>query len=681
MAEDLDVVVREFESFFEAKYLEKINVLLAVYPRKKSLNVDYSDLDSWSVELADELLRKPDKIVWCAEKALSGLVAGKTVEEFDAHVRFFNLPDQTLLIQDAGAAEIERLICLHGIITKRAEVRPRVEIAFYKCLHCDAEYKVPMTKKAKPLEVCEACKRRVKLVEEQSYFVNIQRVEIQELLERVRGGAPAGRMELLLEDDLVNSVVPGDNVEITGVMRIRPPIKVGEKTGVYLKYVDVMHIRNIQREFEEIEISKEEEDKIVAIARDPQVFEKIIQSIAPSIYGYEEIKMAVALQLFGGNPDKRLPEGGKIRSDIHLLIVGDPGSAKSRMLQYVTEIAPKSIYVSGKSVSAAGLSAAAEKDDLGDGGWVLKAGALVLASGGIAGVDELDKIDPEDRAALHEIMETQTVSIAKAGIVARLKAETSIIAAANPKFGRFDPNKLPADQFDIPPTLLSRFDLIFPLRDILDEEKDRQLATFLLASHTAAGKKEGDKLVEERRPISIDLLRKYIAYARRKCKPILLAEANDKIKDYYVDLRKLGQRYGSVPITPRQIEGLIRLSEASAKSRLSDRVEAIDAERAIKLSDFVLKQIAMDKTTGQLDIDIIATGQPKSRVDKFNQILSIIEGLQREYDEVDIRQIMDEAKQAGIDATMVERFIDDRVTKGDFYKPKHGFIKIVKRVE
>lgn len=687
MAEEIDILTARFDEFLEEHCYDEIEVLVNSYPSRKSLNVDFQVLERFDPTLADQLLRQPDLVKEAAEKALEAkgvLVFQDTAlsdQKFEPHVRFFNLSDKSILIQDVGAKQVEKLVCLQGVVSKRAEVRPRVRIAFYKCKHCDATYKVPFTKKTLPLENCEQCKRKLLLNEEESYFVDIQRAEMQELLERLHGGAPASHIELLLEDDLVNKVIPGDTVEITGVLRIRlPPIKSKERSGVYLKYLDVMHIQSMQRDFEEVEVSKEEEQQIIDTSKDAAVFDKIVQSLAPAIYGNVEVKRAIALQLFGGTPNKILPEGGRIRSDIHILLIGDPGAAKTRFLQYVSDIAPKSIYVSGKSVSGVGLTASAEKDDLGDGGWVLKAGALVLASGGLASVDEFDKIDDNERAALHEVMESGTVSVAKAGIVARFKAQTSIIAAANPKFGRFDLNQPLANQFEVPPTLLSRFDLIFPIKDVMDEERDKALAEHILASHTAAGKKEGTQLMDDRRPLPEGFIRKYIAYARKNISPVLTKAATDRIKEYYVELRRMGQQAGAVPITPRQIEGLIRMSEASAKTRLSLKVDLSDAELAISLNEFVMRQIGMDKTTGRFDIDLIATGHSKSEADKFRQVLNIVEELQKQTDLVEVAKVVEEAKNQGIDERTVERIIEERLTKGDFYKPKPGYIKSVKRV-
>jgi len=314
---------------------------------------------------------------------------------------------------------------------------------------------------------------------------------------------------------------------------------------------------------------------------------------------------------------------------------------------------------------------------MGDGGWTLKAGALVIASGGIASVDEFDKIDENERAAMHEVMESQTVSVAKAGIVANFKAKTSILAAANPKFGRFDPGKLPGTQFNIPPTILSRFDLIFPILDVMDREKDSALAEHLLSMHKYSAEKQKDEDREAKKnEVDPKLLRKYVSFARRSIKPVLSDEAKNKIKEYYVELRERGKAEASVPITPRQIEGLVRLSEASAKVRLSEKVELSDAERAIRLINYVLDKVSRDRETGKLDIDIIATGRPKSQVDKINTVLNIAQKLQAQLGAVEIVRLISQATEQGMDEITARRIVDDLIYKGELYKIRPGVVKI-----
>ncbi len=387
--------------------------------------------------------------------------------------------------------------------------------------------------------------------------------------------------------------------------------------------------------------------------------------------------------MFGGTPDKKLVDGAPIRSDIHMLLIGDPGSAKTRLLQSVTSLVPKGIYVSGKSTTSAGLTAAAEKDEFAEGGWVLKAGALVLGSGGEVSIDEFDKVSDEDKSSLLEAMESQTISVAKAGIVARFNTKTSILAAANPKYGRFDPNSYPADQFDIPPTLLSRFDLIFPIKDTLDEEKDRQIASHILLQHTAAGAQLADMETYEQvetPPLNQDLLRKYVAYAKKNIRPRLNDEASKKISDYYVELRKIGIKQGATPITPRQIEGLVRLAEASSKSRLSSIIEERDAQLGISLFEYMLNTLAVDRG-GRKDIDALLTGMPREKVNKINVIIGIIKKLQDESSDgaAKIVDLLTEAEKQGIDRATATRYMSELERSGDIFSPRGGIIKIVRR--
>jgi len=679
-SKDISAFIEKFDEFFTDYYEKELAIFKTSYPSEKSFFFSYKKLESYDHELADELEKHPDEVLEAAKEALIRLV-GTGIKDFAPHVRVIELPETNLLIQDVGAAQIQKLIHLQGVVTKRAEVRPKVQIGIYRCKRCESVYKVPIEKNTETPEVCEQCKKRaLELDEEATYFVNLQRTEVQELLEKVRGGTPAGHIEVLLEDDLVNTIVPGDTVDLVGILRIRPMPKV--KAPIFAKFIDTVSVTNIQREFEEVELTKEDIKDIHEFSKRKDVIEQLVKAIAPSIYGHKEVKEALALQLFGGTIGKELPEGGKIRSDIHVLLIGDPGSAKTRLLQYVVELAPKSIYVSGKSVTGAGLTAAAEKDDLGDGGWTLKAGALVLASGGMASIDEFDKIDKDEQAALHEVMESQTVSIAKAGIVAKFRAQTAILAAANPKFGRFDPNQLPVEQFEIPPTILSRFDLIFPIKDVLDEERDKNLVQYILTSHRDAAMKKKPE-AEEYNVMPTEFLRKYIAYARKTVKPVLTPEASKKIEEFYLELRRMGQHQKSFAITPRQIEGMIRLSEASAKARLSPYVEISDAERSVRLTRFVLEQIAFDRTTGKFDIDIISsgTGQPRSKAEQYYDLIGIIKDLAKLSETVTVGEVMIQAKKLNIDEVTARRIIDEMFRKGELFEPKPGQIRLVPRSE
>jgi replicative DNA helicase Mcm len=366
----------------------------------------------------------------------------------------------------------------------------------------------------------------------------------------------------------------------------------------------------------------------------------------------EEEKEAIALQLFGG-VEKRHPDGVRVRGDIHVLLVGDPGTAKSQLLRYIADVAPRGIYTSGKGATAAGLTAAAVKDDFGGGRWALEAGMLVLADGGIAIVDELDKMSPDDRSAMHEALEQQTVSVAKAGITATLNARCPVLAAANPKWGRFTPDRPIAEQIDLPPTLLSRFDVIYSIQDRPDQDRDRSLANRILRSHREGEAREaaavdGRTFTTAGPPFGPDLLRKYIAYARRTVRPVLSAEALSTLEDFYVRVRRQGEEPNApVPITARQLEALVRLSEAAARARLSSVVEVVDADRATRIVEGFLKRVS--SAEGRIDIDMLATGVAHGQRERQEAIQDIMRGLQaRPQGYFTLDEVKAEAREKGI---------------------------------
>ncbi|MDP2637037.1 MAG: minichromosome maintenance protein MCM, partial [bacterium] len=404
---------------------------------------------------------------------------------FEPHIRFYNIPDvSSTLALKLGKEHLNRLASVEGVINLVTEVKPRLKVGTFQCEHCHLEHRLEQERfrQRKPF-ACQCGRRDFKLLEAQSLFSDVQRAQLQDPLEKTKGNVTNNFIELWLEDDLVTKVNPGERVIAVGILRTR---EAKEKNGpgkssIYEKFFQVLHLQKSEKDFEELEVTKEEAEQIKILSKDPALLDKIVKSVAPSIYGYPKMKEAIVLQLFGGTPNKVLPDGKHIRADLHIILIGDPGTAKSTLMRYVGELAPKSIFVSGESSSSAGLTAAAEKDEL--GGWTLKAGALVLASGGIVLIDEFDKMNKEDMGSMHTALEQQTLNVAKAGIVAEFKTKTSVLAAANPKLGRFDPNQPVFSQFDIKPPLLSRFDLIFTIKDILDENNDRKMADHILMAH------------------------------------------------------------------------------------------------------------------------------------------------------------------------------------------------------
>jgi len=370
-------------------------------------------------------------------------------------------------------------------------------------------------------------------------------------------------------------------------------------------------------------------------------------------------------------------------------LVGDPSTGKSQLLKYADILAPKSIYVAGKTASGAGLTVSAVKDEFGDGGWTLKAGAVVLASGGMAMIDEFDKMLPDDRSALHEAMAQGTVSVSKAGLYTKFKADTSILAAANPKYNRFDRYKNPIEQIDLPFSLISRFDLYFIIPDILDRGMDLNITKHILKTHRLAqqytgieknksiSKEELQIIEKEISPkIRPDLFKKYVAYARQNITPVLSEEASNKILNYYVELRDLGRGKKSFTATPRQLEGLIRLSEASARVKLKSVIDPSDADRAIRIFKTSLEQTATDKETGVIDIDILTTGQSQSERNFMKNITKLIRDLTVDGNPVAVSKVLEMAVKENMPEERVREAISKLKKIGDLYEPRAGLLKV-----
>jgi replicative DNA helicase Mcm len=442
----------------------------------------------------------------------------------------------------------------------------------------------------------------------------------------------------------------------------------GGKMTRYDLVVEANYLKPIEETFQEIKIDPEEEKKIIELSKEPKLFRKLVGSIAPSIYGYDKIKEALILQLVGGVRKTR-DDGIKSRGDIHILLVGDPGSGKSQLLKRTQIVAPKGRFVSGKGASGAGLTATVVKDEF-LRGWALEAGTLVLASDGIACIDEMDKMSQEDVSAMHEALEQQTISISKANVQATLTARTTVLAAANPKLGRFDPYELIGKQINMPLPLINRFDLIFPVRDLANKSKDEKLASHILELHQKPKKIKSE--------ISTEFMRKYIAYAKQKTSPEITDDAIETIKEYYVEMRSKGTtedgKVVAIPISARQLEALVRLAEASAKTRLRSKVLKEDAKRAISMVHYYLQKVGMD-TEGNFDIDRISTGVTASQRSKVLIIKEVIMELENSIGKImPIEEIIEQAKLKKLEGEEAEEAIEKLKRNGDIFEPKRGFI-------
>ncbi|CAJ37360.1 ATPase AAA [Methanocella arvoryzae] len=861
MAASVISSVARWKEFLTRYYKNQIQQLAVSDVKNKALAIEFPNITKFDVRLAEELLNNPDLVLSHAEDALT-LVDLPVKTQVSAKIRVIKVPRKTQ-VRELRSSDVNKLVSLEGTVRKITDVRPRILEAAFECARCKNIIYIPQEGSGKFIEPsycqCNEEKKGIfRLMYKESRFEDYQRIKIQESPENLKGGEQPQTLDINVSDDLAGIVTPGEFITVTGILRSAQRVNKDGKTAYFDIYLDGVAVELEEQEFDEVEISLEDEEEILRMSRDPEIYQKVIGSIAPSIYGYDEVKEAVAHQLFSGVV-KELPDGSRIRGDIHVLLVGDPGIAKSQILRYVVKLAPRGVYASGKSASSAGLTAAAVKDEF-DGQWTLEAGALVLADKGIAAIDEMDKMKNEDRSSLHEGMEQQSyhplteilladgrkirigdlfdqtyakadeiiegidceivpcegvsvlstdmnhiteqrvdrvsrhkapdhfikirysndreiivtpehpvfivkdgiscipasavtigdpvpapveeqtgskicslyvtavevipnegqyrtdyvydvtvepyhcfvsqgvilhnsISIAKAGILATLKCRCAILGAANPKLGRFDPYESIPDQINMPPSLMSRFDLIFILQDKPEEKRDTNIAGHILKSHFAGELHEHrknnpashvtDDMVRTamstiKPQIDPKLFRKYVAYAKRKVFPIMTEDAKAQIINFYLGLRKQGEGDNApIPVTARQLEGLVRLAEASARMRLSDKVTADDVARTIRITMTSLKQVGMDTETGRLDIDVLQVGVAKSQRDRIKNLKHLIEDLSREYEgSVPVDVLIDRAVESGMPKDKVEKELKKLREIGEIFEPKSGHLSL-----
>lgn len=662
-----------FQDFFKSdKYRQRFSQMALT--NSTSLIVDFEDLLTTDSALAEVVINKPDEYLKYANSAAYAQLKMEEPEYADGledvTVRIRGLLE-TVPLRNLGSAHIGKLIMVGGIIVRATPPKPLVLQAAFRCKRCGATNNIEQTGPflRAPFE-CENPSCRSKgpfdFLQEQSDFIDSQEIRIQERPEDLPPGQlPRWVNVKLVGRDIVGVARPGDLISIVGTVRAdASTFPRAGKLRLFVLHLDANFIGIASKEPEAESLSAEEEKQILELAKDPWVHRKIIRSIAPSIYGYEHIKEAIMYLLFGGVA-KFLPDIN-IRGDMNVLFIGDPGTAKSQLLQYVTRIAPRGLYTSGRGTTAAGLTAAVLRDEE---GMTLEAGALVLADKGVACIDEMDKMRPEDRVAIHGAMEQQIVAVAKGGIVATLNARTSILAAANPALGRYDPYRTVAENISLPVTILSRFDLIFVLKDVPERELDEKMTEHILKLH-----KTGAVPVEP--PIPPALLRKYVSYAKN-VKPTLTAESLDRLKEFYLTMRAASETEGTpIAITARQLESLVRISEARARVSLRDKILAEDAEAAIALMKRSLEEVGIDIESQKIDIDVIMTGKPKSLRDRLHVILDTIVSMEKETGMVERSELMNKLEsEHDIPSTEAERLLGQLQKEGTIYSPKEGYLK------
>jgi len=664
--EELIIEAKNFFDFYKKDIGDSIR------KGKKTILLDFTKLIEFSNKLSEEILTNPEETLRMVEVAIeeTGLVK-------NIRVRLVNVPkSQEIKVRNIRSRNLNEMIVIEGIIRQASDVRPQVVNAKFECPSCGTILSVLQIEKKfrEPMRCSCGRKGGFKLISKD--LVDTQRLVVEESPESLSGGEQPKRINVFLKEDLVEpkmeeKTTPGSRVKITGILKEVPvPLQSGGLSTRFELALEANNIIPMEETFEELDINEEDERQILELSQDPGVFEKLSKSIIPSVWGHDEIKRSLVLQLFGG-VKKVHADGQKSRGDFHILLVGDPGVAKSATLVFMSGISPKGRYVVGKSTSGAGLTATVVRDEY-LRGWSLEAGAMVLANKGLVCIDELEKMDPNDRSAMHEAMEQQSITISKANVQATLRSETSVLAAANPKFGRFDPHQAIAQQIDLPPTLINRFDVIFPLRDLPDRKKDELIATHVLYAHQSKGE---DMLIPR------DLFRKYVAYAKQRIKPELGDEAVEEIKKFYVDLRNMRNMPVSsegtlrpIPISARQLQALIRMSEASAKMRLSLKVTTEDAKRAIDIMKYYLMQVGYDYESKTFDIDKGTGGMLTSQRSKVFLVRDTIIKLESRMGKMIPIEELEKELEGRLTKDEISEAIIKLDSSGDTYRPKAGYV-------
>ncbi|RPD78428.1 MCM-domain-containing protein [Lentinus tigrinus ALCF2SS1-7] len=512
----------------------------------------------------------------------------------EVHVRITDLPLSSSL-RDLRRSHLNTLVRVSGVVTRRTGVFPQLKYVKFDCRKCGAvlgPFYQDSTREVK-ISYCPNCEGKGPFAvnSEQTVYRNYQKMTLQES----PGSVPPGRLprhrEVVLLWDLIDKAKPGEEIEITGVYRNNFDASLNSKNGfpVFSTVLEANHVNKKEDQFAAFRLTEDDEKEIRALARDDRIRKRIVKSIAPSIYGHEDIKTAIALSLFGG-VSKDVNRKHRIRGDINVLLLGDPGTAKSQFLKYVEKTAHRSVFATGQGASAVGLTASVRKDPI-TREWTLEGGALVLADKGTCLIDEFDKMNDADRTSIHEAMEQQSISISKAGIITTLQARCAIIAAANPIRGRYNPTIPFQQNVELTEPILSRFDVLCVVKDTVDPVQDELLARFVVGSHLRSHPKFDSAKDEMDVGTTLDadiipqeLLRKYIMYAKEKVRPKLYDLDQEKISRLFADLRRESLATGSYPITVRHLESMIRMAEASAKMALREYVRADDIDLAISVA-------------------------------------------------------------------------------------------------
>ncbi len=702
-----------WRTFLEEAKETEVMTLLSRQSNFPFLSVPFHELQTFDPDFAEDVLQYPKQILSAGSKTLMEICRERG-EEIDALLRVGELPGDTRMpLREIGSSDIDKLRSVNVIVTKISEIKPRIHRAVFKCESCGHDVEIDQQNERElkePLSCPQALggcgsskpQTRFDLVLLSSRMVNNQWIEIQEQPEYVPSGAQPRRGMVLIEGDQVNKHLPGERITANVIPVVRSEVRNRKKTPMFDVIFHLISSEHESTPFTEISIDEEDSERILEVSKRDDLMSLIQRSIAPSIFAtgiLGHVKRSLALQLFGG-VSRRLNDKTRSRGDIHILLMGDPGVAKSQLLSFISELSPRGRFATGGGVSGAGLTAAAVRDAFGDGRFALEAGVLPLSDRGLAAIDEFDKISTEDRRMMHPAMEQQQVHVAKGGITATLHSRCAILAAANPKDGRFSkrgPNQSVMRSFqetDLPAPLASRFDIIWMIRDEVRIHDDERIARHILDNRTS-GKSEtlmensidlGQLDLEEvshlvtpekgEDHLTQNFLRKYIAFAKRTIHPQLDDEAKNVILKYYTEERQSfgredqgASQYESnqdkdtvIPITARALEALIRLTEAHARMYLQEVATVENANVALAVFRHWREESGIE------DESELHSGVSVRARSNNSAIMNIVRDLCSEKGEADLVEIYNLALPRKITENEVNRVVSKMLLNGELYE-------------
>ncbi|GAV83945.1 MCM domain-containing protein [Cephalotus follicularis] len=665
----------------------------------KFLLINLEDLLSFDADLPSLLRSSPADYLplfeTAAAEVLAGLrlkVAGDTGEMVEPETGDVQIlltsKEDSVSMRSLGAQYISNLVKIAGITIAASRVKAKATYVLLTCKNCKNTKEVPCRPGLGGAIIPRSCDHVPQpgeeacpidpwiVVPDKSKYVDQQTLKLQENPEDVPTGELPRNMLLSVDRHLVQTIVPGTRLSIMGIYSIFQAANSSSshKGAVAIRqpYIRVVGIEeaNEVNSRGPAAFTQEDIEEFKKFASLTDAYQSICSKIAPSIFGHNDVKKAVACLLFGGSR-KHLPDGVKLRGDINVLLLGDPSTAKSQFLKFVEKTAPVAVYTSGKGSSAAGLTASVIRDNS-SREFYLEGGAMVLADGGVVCIDEFDKMRPEDRVAIHEAMEQQTISIAKAGITTVLNSRTSVLAAANPPSGRYDDLKSAQDNIDLQTTILSRFDLIFIVKDVRMYSQDKIIASHIIKVHASADTASGDSRTHREE----NWLKRYIQYCRAECQPRLSESASRALADLYVKIRQNMRQQANetgeaavIPITVRQLEGIIRLTEALAKMKLSHVATEKDVEEAVRLFNVSTMDAARSGINQQLNLTPEMANEIKQAETQIKRRTAI--GIR-----VPVRRLIDELNRMGMNESIVKRALLIMHQRGEVEQSREGRVII-----